>query len=148
MLSRLETNSDVDPTAVELDKKKFSEMKNMDQSKEIANREVSEILSRFDRKIKDPRSFKENKKTVKIIRDFLKINCSIDKLEKYLNDFVKSNDLSNNVFKDLSTIKLVRSLACFFTSALEAETKNINKIIVDNFFIISINNNYHNRYKN
>ena len=105
LLSRLETNSDVDPTAVELDKKKFSEMKNMDQSKEIANREVSEILSRFDRKIKDPRSFKENKKTVKIIRDFLKINCSIDKLEKYLNDFVKSNDLSNNVFKDLSTIK-------------------------------------------
>ena len=73
MLNRLETNSDVDLAAVELDKKKFSEMKNIDQNKEIANRKISEILSRFDRKIKDPRSFKENKKTVKIIREFLKL---------------------------------------------------------------------------
>jgi len=105
LLNRLETNSDVDPAAVELDKKKFSEMKNLDQSKEIANRKVSEILSRFDRKIKDPRSFAENKKIAKIIREFLKINCSIDKLDKTLKSFVKKNKLSNSVFKDLSTIK-------------------------------------------
>ena len=105
LLNRLETNSDVDPSAVELDKKKFSEMKDADQNKEIANRKVSEILSRFDRKIKDPRSFKENKKIVKIIRDFLKINCSIDKLEKTLKNFVKKNNLNNNVFKNLSNIK-------------------------------------------
>ena len=105
LLNRLETNSDVDPTAINLDKKKFSEMKNLDQSKEIANRKISEILSRFDRKIKDPRSFGENKKIVKIVREFLKINCSIDKLEKTLKSFVKKNKLSNRVFKDLSTIK-------------------------------------------
>ena len=105
LLNRLDTNSDVDPAAVELDKKKFSEMRSLDQSKEIANRKISEILSRFDRKIKDPRSFGENKKIVKIIREFLKINCSIDKLEKTLKSFVKKNKLSNNVFKDLSTIK-------------------------------------------
>ena len=67
LLNRLETNSDVDPAAVELDKKRFTEMKNLDQSKEIANRKISEILSRFDRKIKDPRSFTENKKIVKIL---------------------------------------------------------------------------------
>ena len=89
LLNRLETNSDVDPAAVELDKKKFSEMTNADQSKEIANRKVSEILSRFDKKIKDPRSFRENKRIVKIIREFLKINCSINKLEKNLKSFVK-----------------------------------------------------------
>jgi len=105
LLNRLETNSDVDPTAINLDKKKFSEMKNHDQSKEIANRKISEILSRFDRKIKDPRSFGENKKIVKIVREFLKINCSIDKLEKTFKSFVKKNKLSNSVFKDLSTIK-------------------------------------------
>jgi len=46
LLNRLETNSDVDPMAIDLDKKKFSEMKNLDQNKEIANRRVSEILSR------------------------------------------------------------------------------------------------------
>ena len=105
LLNRLETNSDVDPSTVELDKKKFFEMKDIDQNKEIANRKVSEIISRFDRKIKDPRSFKENKKIVKIIREFLKINCPIDKLEKNLKNFVKKNSLSNSVFKDLSNIK-------------------------------------------
>ena len=105
LLNRLETNSDIDPAAVYIDKKKFSEMKNLDQNSEIANRKISEILSRFDRKIKDPRSFSENKKIVKIIRDFLKINCSINKLEQTLKDFVKKNKLSSGIFKDLSTIK-------------------------------------------
>jgi len=105
LLKRLETNSDIDPAAVELDKKRFAEMKNLDQSKEIANRKVSEILSRFDRKIKDPRSFAENKKIVKIIREFLKINCPINQLDKKLNSFIKKNKLKNNVFKNLSTIK-------------------------------------------
>ena len=105
LLKRLETNSDVDPEAVELDKKRFIEMKNIDQSKEIASRKVSEILSRFDRKVKDPRTFAENKKIVKIIREFLKINSPINRLDKTLKSFVKKNKLNNNVFKDLSTIK-------------------------------------------
>tara|TARA_B100000700_G_C14983810_1_gene827739 strand:- start:726 stop:1778 length:1053 start_codon:yes stop_codon:yes gene_type:complete len=105
LLDRLETNSDVDPSAVKLDKKKFSEMKILDQNKEIANRKVSEILSRFDKKIKDPRSFGQNKKIVKIIREFLKINCSVANLEKTLKAFVKSNGLGNAILKDLSNIK-------------------------------------------
>ena len=105
LLKRLETNSDVDPIAIDLDKKKFSEMKNLDQNKEIAGRKISEILSRFDRKIKDPRSFAENKKVVKIIREFLKINCSVEKLEKILKSFIKKNNLNNNILKDLSKIK-------------------------------------------
>jgi ATP phosphoribosyltransferase regulatory subunit len=105
LLKRLETNSDVDSTAFDIDKKRFSEMKNINQNDEIANRKVSEILSRFDRKVKDPRSFSENKKIAKIIRDFLKINCSIDKLEMTLKKFVKKNKLNNSVFRDLSTIK-------------------------------------------
>jgi len=110
LLVRLETNSDIDPVAVNIDKKKFSEMKNLDQNNKIANRKVSEILSRFDRKIKDPRSFGENKKIAKIIREFLKINCSIDKLEQTLKSFVKKNKLNNSIFKDLSTIKNLSKL--------------------------------------
>ena len=105
LLNRLETNSDVDPMAIDLDKKKFSEMKNLNQNKEIANRKVSEILSRFDRKIKDPRSFSENKKIVKIIREFLKIHCSIDKIERILKDFIKKYKLSKNILSDLTAIK-------------------------------------------
>jgi len=105
LLNRLETNSDVEPTAVELDKRKFSEMRELDQNREIANRKVSEILYRFDRKIKDPRSFSENKKVAKIIRDFLKINCSIEELDKTLKNFAEKNNLSKTIFKNLSTIK-------------------------------------------
>ena len=119
LLNRLETNSDVDPAAVEQDNKRFNEMKNFDQSKEIANRKISEILLRFDRKIKDPRSFTENKKIVKIIREFLKISCPINQLEKTLNGFTKKNNLSNNVFKDLSNIKnlsKINSKTVFSTS--------------------------------
>ena len=105
LLNRLETNSDVDPAAVDSDKKKFLEMQNLDQSKEIANRKVSEILSRFDRKIKDPRSFGENKKIVKIIREFLKISCPVDKLDMALKSFAKKNNLNNSFLKNLPTIK-------------------------------------------
>ena len=36
-------------------------MRNIDQNTEVASRKVSEIIHRFDRKIKDPRLFKENK---------------------------------------------------------------------------------------
>ena len=105
LLNRLETDSDVDPIAIDLDKKKFSEMKNLDQNKEISNRKVSEILSRFDRKIKDPRSFSENKKIVKIIRAYLKINCSISKIERILKNFIKKYKLSKNILSDLTAIK-------------------------------------------
>ena len=51
------------------------------------------------------KSFKENKKTVKIIKDFLKINCPLDKLEKTLNNFIKKNQLNKSVFKDVSSLK-------------------------------------------
>ncbi len=105
LLNRLETNSDIDPSTVEIDKQKFFEMKNTDQKKEVANRKVSEIISRFDRKINDPRLFEENIKTVKIIKDFLNINCTLDKLEKTLDSFIKKNKLSKSVFKDLSSLK-------------------------------------------
>ena len=42
---------------------------------------------------------------MKIIREFLKINCSINKLERNLKIFVKKNKLSDSIFEDLSTIK-------------------------------------------
>ena len=42
---------------------------------------------------------------MKIIREFLKISCPINQLDKTLKSFIKKNNLSNNVFKDLSNIK-------------------------------------------
>ena len=61
LLKRLETNSDVDPTIVEIDKKKYQRMLKGDQSRQIAGRTVNEILSRFNNKIKDPRRAKKGR---------------------------------------------------------------------------------------
>ena len=102
LLKRLETNSDVDPTIVEVDKKKFKKMCKEDQSKQIAGRSVNEILKRFNNKIKDPRRPKKGRNVSKIIKQFLKINCPINKAAKKLNYFFKKNQVnlrvSNNYF--------------------------------------------------
>ena len=61
LLKRLETNSDVDPTIVEIDKKKYQKMLKQNQSRQIAGRTLNEILTRFNNKIKDPRRAKRKK---------------------------------------------------------------------------------------
>ena len=102
LLRRLETNSDVDPTIVEIDKKRYQQMLKQDQYKMIAGRSVNEILERFNNKIKDPRRAKRGKNVAKIIKDFLKIKCSIDQAANKLNYFFKKNKINlrveNNYF--------------------------------------------------
>jgi ATP phosphoribosyltransferase regulatory subunit len=110
LLKRLEKNADIDSVTFDIDKKKFYEMKKIDQNKVIAGRTVSEILKRFDRKIKDPRSFSDGKKIVKIVRSFLKIKCKLSKLEDKLLDFEKKNNLKNNIFKNYESIQSLKKL--------------------------------------
>ncbi|MBD1171922.1 ATP phosphoribosyltransferase regulatory subunit [Pelagibacterales bacterium SAG-MED05] len=110
LLKRLEKNSDIDPVTFDTDKKRFYEMKKMAQDKIIAGRSVSEILKRFDKKIKDPRSFSEGKHIVKIIRSFLKINCKLSKLDETLLDFIKKNNLQKNIFKEFKSIQNLKKL--------------------------------------
>jgi len=102
LLKRLETNSDVDPTIVEIDKKRYQQMFKQDQYKMIAGRSVNEILERFNNKIKDPRRAKKGKNVAKIIKEFLKIKCSIDQAANKLNYFFKKNKVNlrveNNYF--------------------------------------------------
>ena len=54
----------------------------------------------LEKKIKDPRLFVENKKIVKIIREFLKIKCSLKEAPKKLNKFYKKYNLNISVGKD------------------------------------------------
>ena len=110
LLKRLEKNSDIDSVTFDTDKKRFFEMKKMEQEKVIAGRSISEILRRFDKKIKDPRSFNEGKKIVKIIRSFLKINCQLSKLDNKLKDFAKKNNLKKNIFKEFKSIQNLKKL--------------------------------------
>ena len=110
LLDRLEKNSDIDSVTFDSDKKRFYEMKTMDQGKVIAGRSVAEILKRFNKKIKDPRSFNEGKQIVKIIRSFLKINCKLTKLDEKLLDFSKNNNLKKNIFKEFQSIQNLKKL--------------------------------------
>ena len=110
LLDRLDKNSDIDSDTFDTDKKRFYEMKKMEQNKIIAGRSISEILKRFDKKIKDPRSFSEGKQIAKIIRSFLKINCKLTLLDEKLLDFVKKNNLKKNIFKEFKSIKNLKKL--------------------------------------
>ena len=110
LLKRLEKNSDIDSVTFDTDKKRFYEMKKMEQGKIVAGRSVSEILKRFDKKIKDPRSFHEGKKIVKIIRSFLKINCKLSMLDEKLLIFAKKNNLKKNIFKEFKSIQNLKKL--------------------------------------
>tara|TARA_B100002052_G_scaffold266547_1_gene263819 strand:+ start:884 stop:1921 length:1038 start_codon:yes stop_codon:yes gene_type:complete len=110
LLKRLEKNTDIDAVTFDADKKKFYEMKKLDQDKVIAGRSISEILKRFDKKIKDPRSFVDGKKIVKIIRSFLKINCKLSKIDEELLDFAKKNNLKKNIFRNFKSILNLKKL--------------------------------------
>ena len=110
LLKRLEKNTDIDAVAFDADKKRFYEMKKLDHGKVIAGRSILEILNRFDKKIKDPRSFKDGKKIVKIIKSFLKINCRLSELDNKLLGFAKKNNLSKKIFKDLKSIQNLKKL--------------------------------------
>ena len=94
LLKRLETNSDVDPTIVEIDKKRYLKMLQDNQSFIVANRTIKEILERFDKKIKDPRRPSRGRNISKIIRDFLKIKCPINKAAFELNKFFRKNKIN------------------------------------------------------
>ncbi len=94
LLKRLETNSDVDPTIVEIDKKRYVKMLKEDLSNIVAGRTINEILKRFDQKIKDPRRASKGKNVSKIIKDFLKIKCPISKAAIELNKFFKKNKIN------------------------------------------------------
>jgi len=110
LLKRLEKNTDIDAVTFDTDKERFYEMKKMDQDKVVAGRSISEILKRFDKKIKDPRSFSDGKKIVKIIKSFLKINCKLSQLDGKLLDFAQKNNLKKNIFKDFKSIQNLKKL--------------------------------------
>ena len=94
LLKRLETNSDVDPTIVEVDKDRYFKMLKQNQSNIIASRTINEILERFDKKIKDPRRPSKGRNISKIIKEFLKIKCPMNKAANILNKFFKKNKIN------------------------------------------------------
>jgi len=119
LLKRLETNSDVDPTIVEIDKKRYFKMLREDLSKVIAGRSIDEILKRFDNKIRDPRGTKKGENVSKIIKEFLKIKCPINKAASELNKFFKKNKINlvvDQKYFPVSETKISKLNVVFSTS--------------------------------
>ena len=134
LLKRLETNSDVDPTIVEVDKRRYQQMLKEKQQRLIAGRSVGEILNRFNNKIKDPRRTSGGKKVSKIIKDFLKINCQVNLAAEKLNTFFKKNKINLSVEQNYFPIsqnrllKLKVEFSASFGRQLEYYTGMVFKI--------------------
>ncbi len=134
LLKRLETNSDVDPTIVEVDKRRYQQMFKEKQQRLIAGRTVGEILNRFNNKIKDPRRTSGGKKVSKIIKDFLKINCQVNLAAEKLNTFFKKNKINLSVEQNYFPIsqnrllKLKVEFSASFGRQLEYYTGMVFKI--------------------
>jgi len=119
LLKRLETNSDVDPTIVEIDKKRYFKMLKENKSSIIAGRFIEEILSSFEKKIKDPRRPSKGKNVSKIIKEFLKIKCPINKAAGELNKFFKKykiNLVVDQKYFPISNNKISKLNVIFSTS--------------------------------
>ena len=134
LLKRLETNSDVDPTIVEVDKRRYQQMLKEKQQRLIAGRSIGEILNRFNNKIKDPRRTSGGKKVSKIIKDFLKINCQVNLAAEKLNTFFKKNKINLSVEQNYFPIsqnrllKLKVEFSASFGRQLEYYTGMVFKI--------------------
>ena len=119
LLSRLETNADIDPTEVAVDKKRYLNLLKKDPSTMIAGRSIGEILKRFDTKMKDPRRASKGKKVSAIIRSFLKIKCPINNAAKELNKFFKKNKINlvvDQKYFPISSNKVSKLNVMFSTS--------------------------------
>tara|TARA_B100000282_G_scaffold119085_1_gene84899 strand:+ start:128 stop:1177 length:1050 start_codon:yes stop_codon:yes gene_type:complete len=105
LLRKLSDNKDINPKAVEQDKALAEKLRKKDLTKNYSGRSLKEILERFDLKnYQDPRNI-SNKESVKIIRDYLKIYCPIEKAPKILNNFFKKNNLNIFISNDYFPIK-------------------------------------------
>ena len=90
-----------------------------DKSSIIAGRSIDEILTRFDNKIKDPRRASKGKNVSKIIKEFLKIKCPINKAAKELNKFFKKYQINlvvDQIYFPLSNNKVSKLNVIFSTS--------------------------------
>jgi len=105
LLKKLSDNKDIDPKIVEKDKKLAEKFRKKDLNTSFSGRTLKDILERFDLKnYQDPRNL-SNKKSVKIIKDYLKISCPIEKAPKILNNFFKKNNLNIFISPDYFPIK-------------------------------------------
>ena len=124
LLKKLSDDKDINPKIVEADKKRVEKLRKTDLNEVYSGRSLSDIIDRFDLKnYKDVRN-KSYKKDIKIIKEYLKISCPIDKAPEILNNFFYKYNLNIFLSPDYFPIKRnnIKNVKILFTS-------NINRSV-------------------
>ena len=146
LLKKLSDGKDINQKIIEADKKRVEKLRKTDLNKLYSGRRLSDIIERFDLKnYKDVRD-KSYKRDIKIIKEYLKISCPIEKAPELLNNFfnkynlniflssdffpIKKNNIKN--VKVLFTPNINRSLEYYtaMTFNITTNTKGKNHVLV------------------
>tara|TARA_B100000886_G_scaffold62959_1_gene39144 strand:+ start:16066 stop:17136 length:1071 start_codon:yes stop_codon:yes gene_type:complete len=142
LIKRLETNYDLDQKKIDYDYNRLEELKKINGNKVIAGRKIQEIITRFEKKKKDPRDNFMGAKSAKIIKDFLKIKVPAYQTEKKLINFFTKHYLKTKLLiRALKKIKkldskISKQYNCFYQSNLGREIQYYTGIV----FSIELNN--------
>ena len=124
LLKKLSDDKDINQKIVETDKKRVEKLRKSDLNRVYSGRDLSDIIERFDLKnYKDVRD-SSYKRDIKIIKEYLKISCSIDEAPKILNNFFYKYNLNIFLSQDYFPIKKsnIKNVKVLFTS-------NINRSV-------------------
>jgi len=139
LLKKLSDDKDINPKIVEADKRRVEKLRKTDLNRVYSGRNLSDIIERFDLKnYKDVRD-KSYKRDIKIIKEYLKISCPINKVPQILNNFFYKYNLNIFLSSDYFPIKKnnMRNVKVLFTP-------NINRSVeyyTGMTFNITINKN-------
>ena len=124
LLKKLSNDKDIDPKIVKADKRRVEKLRKTNLNKVYSGRDLSDIIERFD--LKNYKDVRESsyKRDIKIIKEYLKISCSIDKAPKILNNFFYKHNLNIFLSPDYFPIKKgnIKDVKVLFTS-------NINRSV-------------------
>ena len=131
LISRLESNSDLQKNVFELDKKSYFKMKKLKQNDKIAGRQINEILNRFEKKLKEPRSNIKGARVAKIIRDFLKIKCPFKDAKNELKKFETKNKINLKLKQfDIFDLKL-KNINTIFSTDIGRSTEYYTGLVFE-----------------
>ena len=124
LLKKLSDDKDINPKIVEADKRLAERLRKSNLEKIYSGRSLKDILDRFDLKnYKDVRD-QSNKRDIKIIREYLKISCPIEKAPEVLNNFFYKNNMNIFISPNYFPIQKnnIKNIKVLFTS-------NINRTV-------------------
>ena len=105
LLKKLSDGKDINQKIIEADKKRVEKLRKTDLNKLYSGRKLSDIIERFDLKnYKDVRD-KSYRRDIKIIKEYLKISCPIEKAPELLNNFFNKYNLNIYLSSDFFPIK-------------------------------------------